>query len=224
MQYGATVDITTDIKSELIRAGVITDPASPKGVLLSKAARLFRTQGYERTTVRDIGREVGILPGSIFHHFRSKDEILRTVMRESILINLARMRQALEQESTLNGRLRALIGWELYATNGETGEAWTVLVREWRSLSSEGQSEILTLRQEYEELWLAVLTEAHSQGLVALDPAILRRLLAGALNWTSNWFRPGRGLSLDELGEEVLRLVLRDGSVASGVDASKEAP
>lgn len=224
MRYGATVDITTDIKSELIRAGVITDPASPKGVLLSKAAHLFRTQGYERTTVRDIGREVGILPGSIFHHFRSKDEILRTVMRESIMLNLTRMRQALEQAPTLGDRLRALIGWELYATNGETGEAWTVLIREWRSLSAEGQEEILELRREYEDLWLAVLTEAHDQGMIALDPAILRRLLAGALNWTSNWFRPDRGLSLDELGEEVLRLVLREEGGASGADKTSGAP
>lgn len=218
------MDITTDIKSELIRTGGITDPASPKGVLLSKAAHLFRTQGYERTTVRDIGREVGILPGSIFHHFRSKDEILRTVMRESIILNLTRMRQALEQAQSLDQRLRTLIGWELYATNGETGEAWTVLVREWRSLSAEGQEEILELRRQYEDLWLQVLNEAYEQGLILLKPTILRRLVAGALNWTSNWYQPGGSLSLEELGEEVLRLILREEGDASKVDKRKTAP
>jgi len=201
-------DITRDIKTDLIASGAITDPSSPKGVLLAKAAHLFGERGYERTTVRDIGRAVGILPGSIFHHFRSKDEILLTVMRESIVLNLTRMRAALERAETLDDRLRTLIGWELYATNGEeTGEAWTVLVHEWRSLSADGQKEILGLRDEYEQLWLKVLEEARAAGMFDIDPFILRRLLAGALNWTSHWYRHGRGLTLDELGEEVLRLL-----------------
>lgn len=202
-------DITEDIRARLIDRGEITDPDSARGVLLSKAAHLFRERGYERTTVRDIGREVGILPGSIFHHFSTKDEILKTVMRESIILNLSRMRAALEAADTVEDRLRALVGWELYATNGETGEAWAVLVYEWRSLSAEGQAEMLELRDEYEGLWLAVLREARAQGRISLDPALLRRLITGALNWSAHWYRPGGGLTLADLTEEVLRLVLR---------------
>lgn len=203
-----TLDITEDIKVRLIDRGEITDPDSPRGVLLNKAAHLFRERGYERTTVRDIGREVGILPGSIFHHFRTKDEILKTVMRESIILNLSRMRAALEAADTVEDRLRALIGWELYATHGETGEAWAVLVYEWRSLSAEGQAEMLQLREAYEGLWLDVLREAHDQGLIAMEPSLLRRLITGALNWSAHWYRPGGELTLADLTEEVLNLVL----------------
>ncbi len=199
-------DPETGIKNDLVARGLITDATSPKGMVLGKAAHLFRERGFERTTVRDLGREVGILPGSIFHHFHSKDEILRIVMRESIILNLARIRTRLAEAVTPIDRLRALIGAELWAINGETGEAWTVLVREWRSLSSEGQANILQLRDEYEDIWLAVLAEARDAGLVQSEPFIIRRLLAGALNWTVNWFRPGRGLSLADLTEEVLRL------------------
>ncbi len=199
-------DSETDIKSDLVARGLITDAASPKGMVLGKAAHLFRERGFERTTVRDLGRAVGILPGSIFHHFQSKDEILRIVMRESIILNLSRIRIRMAQATTPIDRLRALIASELWAINGETGEAWTVLVREWRSLSPGGQSNILQLRDEYEDIWLAVLAEAREAGLVQSDPFILRRLLAGALNWTMNWFRPGRGLSLEDLTEDVLQL------------------
>lgn len=217
------MSITEDIKNQLIATGTITDPLSPKGQLLGKAAHLFREHGFERTTVRDIGREVGILPGSIFHHFRSKDEILRTVMRESIILNLSRMRAALESAESLEDRLRALIGWELYATNGETGEAWAVLVYEWRSLSAEGQTEILQLRDEYEQLWLRVLREARDAGHMSMDPFLMRRLLAGALNWTSTWYRPDGPMSMEALCDEVLRLVLpyrSDGAPRGGVAAS----
>ena len=58
--------------------------ASPRGKMLSAAARLFRDQGFERTTVRDIARETGIQSGSLFHHFPSKEDILFAVMVEGI--------------------------------------------------------------------------------------------------------------------------------------------
>ena len=60
----------------MIASGQISDPASPRGRLLAAAAKLFRAKGYSRTTVRDLAAEVGILSGSIFHHFNNKDEIL----------------------------------------------------------------------------------------------------------------------------------------------------
>ncbi|WP_339799321.1 TetR/AcrR family transcriptional regulator [uncultured Marinobacter sp.] len=207
-QRSTPVEFSEEIRIDLIREGKITDPASPKGVVLNIAASLFRHKGYLQTTVRDIGRETGILPGSIFHHYRSKDEILRTVMQESIVLNLTRMKRALAESQTLDDQLRTLISVELYAMNGETGEAWSVLVDEWRNLSEEGKAEILKLREEYETLWRGVLEQAYEQRLVTLEPDILRKLMAGALHWTSTWFRADRGLTLDELTDRVLVLVL----------------
>lgn len=194
------------IRDDLVARGLLTAAASPKGQVISKAAHLFRERGFERTTVRDLARDVGILPGSIFHHFRTKDEILRVVMREGIILNLARIRARLPRCETPAERLRMLIAAELWAINGDTGEMWTVLVREWRSLSAEGQASVLELREEYEEIWLSVLGAAHADGVIGSDPFITRRLIAGALNWTVNWFRPDGALSLDELAEEVFRL------------------
>ena len=93
-ERAGTLEFSEEIRKELIESGKITDPKSPRGVVLNTAARLFRRKGYLQTTVRDIGRETGILPGSIFHHYRSKDEILRTVMEESIVLNLGRLKRA----------------------------------------------------------------------------------------------------------------------------------
>lgn len=195
-----------DIKAELVAQGRITDGDTPRGMVISKAAHLFRDRGFERTTVRDLAREVGILPGSIFHHFSTKDEILRVVMHDSIVLNLARIRTRLEDCTTPAACLRTLIASELWAINGDTGEAWTVLVREWRSLSAQGQNNILELRDEYESVWLSVLAEGREAGLIHTQPFIMRRMVAGALTWTVNWFRPEGSLSLDELAEEVFQM------------------
>lgn len=200
-----------DVMRELVESGQITDPESPRGKLLQTAAHLFRSKGYERTTVRDLASAVGIQSGSIFHHFKSKDEILRSVMEETILYNTALMKAALAEADSLRERVLALIRCELQSIMGGTGEAMAVLVYEWRSLSEEGQRYILELRDAYEQFWLEVLGEARAQGYVQGDPFILRRFLTGALSWTTTWFRPEGAMSLDQLCEEALALVLKDG-------------
>ena len=142
---------------ELVASGQVTDPDSARGKLLQMAAHLFRSKGYERTTVRDLAAAIGIQSGSIFHHFKSKEEILRSVMEETIVYNTALMRAALAEAQGTRERLLALIRCELQSIMGGTGEAMAVLVYEWRSLSEEGQAQVLALRDTYEQIWLAVL-------------------------------------------------------------------
>ncbi|MED5610717.1 MULTISPECIES: TetR/AcrR family transcriptional regulator [Pseudomonas] len=198
-----------EVMLELVANGQVTDPESARGKLLQTAAHLFRAKGYERTTVRDLAGAVGIQSGSIFHHFKSKDEILRSVMEETILYNTALMRAALADAEDLRERLLALIRCELQSIMGGTGEAMAVLVYEWRSLSPEGQAYILGLRDIYEQMWLDVLGEARAAGFCEGDPFILRRFLTGALSWTMTWFRQDGSMTLDDLAEQALLLVYK---------------
>src|SRR6202022_1955415 len=52
--------------------------------IVSAAAKVFRTKGYHAATVRDIAEEVGLLKGSLYHHFDSKEELLYLVVKEPI--------------------------------------------------------------------------------------------------------------------------------------------
>lgn len=198
------------VMRDLVDNGQLTDPESARGKLLQMAAHLFRNKGYERTTVRDLAGAVGIQSGSIFHHFKSKDEILRAVMEETILYNTALMRAALTEVSSVRERVLALIRCELQSIMGGSGEAMAVLVYEWRSLSEEGQARVLALRDIYEQLWLQVLAEAKDAGYIRGDVFITRRFLTGALSWTTTWFRADGSMSLDQLADEALILVLAD--------------
>ncbi|NWA00107.1 TetR/AcrR family transcriptional regulator [Pseudomonas gingeri] len=195
---------------DLVQEGQLTDPDSARGKLLQTAAHLFRNKGYERTTVRDLASAIGIQSGSIFHHFKSKDEILRAVMEETIHYNTALMRASLAEAASLRERVLALIRCELQSIMGGTGEAMAVLVYEWRSLSPEGQAKVLALRDVYEQIWLQVLGEARDAGYIKGDVFITRRFLTGALSWTTTWFRPQGSLTLEQLADEALMLVLKD--------------
>ena len=198
------------VMRELVDSGQLTDPDSARGKLLQVAAHLFRNKGYERTTVRDLAGAVGIQSGSIFHHFKSKDEILRAVMEETIRYNTALMRAALAEAGSVRERVLALIRCELQSIMGGTGEAIAVLVYEWRSLSADGQTQVRALRDLYEQVWLQVLGEARDAGLISGDVAITRRFLTGALSWTTTWFKPQGSLSLEQLADQALTLLLKE--------------
>lgn len=199
---------TAELSQRLIDQGAIVDPGSAKGRLLTSAARLFRTNGYERTTVRDLAKDIGIQSGSLFHHYPSKQEILRSVVEETILLNIEIMKLSISLNQGARDKLYGLILCELQSILVDNGAEMAVLVYEWRGLDEVNQAQILKLRDKYERLWLDVLGEAYDQQLIAIQPAMLRRLLTGTISWSINWFKPGGGLSLEVLAEMILSMAL----------------
>lgn len=188
---------------------MVTDPGSPKGALLAAATSLFRTQGYSRTTVRDLAKVVGIQSGSLFHHFKTKEDILEAVMAETIIVCTEQMRTALEGATTAREKIKSLLECEIHAILGETGLGLGVLVFEWDSLSDNNRARVLELRSIYEEIWLSAFEEAKSDGILVMEPAVLRRFLTGALSWIVNWYNPEGDLHIPELAELAMRMLVR---------------
>ncbi|HMI90636.1 MAG TPA: TetR/AcrR family transcriptional regulator [Polyangiales bacterium] len=178
---------------------------TPRGRLLRAAAHLFLEKGYERTTMRELAEAVGILSGSIFHHFDSKPAILEQVMAEVIELNTELLEHASESETAPRARLRALIHRELESIHGDTSEAMTLLVAEWRSLDAGAQKRILTLRDRYERIWLDAI-ELADRERVPMSPFLFRRLLGGAIAATSMWYAPSGSIDIDELADAILLL------------------
>lgn len=182
---------------------------SPKGRLLLGAAYLFHKQGYAKTTVRKLANFIGIQSGSLFHHFKSKDDILANVMHETIIYNHARMLDAIQKSDDAEQQLKHLIKAELISITGDTGSAMAVLVYEWFALSKQRQDELLKLRNDYEDIWFAVIEKLRDLGKIKHDAFIWRRLLGGAIAWTVTWYNPNGKMSLDELTEIVLEMALK---------------
>ena len=49
--------------------------------ILNTATQLFIQKGSEKTSMQDIAQTAGISKGAIYHHFKSKDEIVLAVLR-----------------------------------------------------------------------------------------------------------------------------------------------
>ena len=182
---------------------------TPRGRLLLGAAYLFHKQGYAKTTVRELAQFIGIQSGSLFHHFKTKDDILANVMEQTIIYNNACLQSAITTSNDPEQQLKELIKAELHAITGDTGAAMAVLVYEWFALSPENQKKLLKLRNEYEGIWLKVIQVLHDQGKIKHDPFIWRRLIGGSIAWTVTWYNPEGKLSLDGLADIVWDMTLK---------------
>ncbi|WP_246072737.1 TetR/AcrR family transcriptional regulator [Extensimonas perlucida] len=180
-----------------------TPAPTRKEEILSAAASLFRRQGFERTSVREIAQVLGMTSGSLFYHFASKEDLLVMIMEEGLRDITQAVRQAQAEHQRLPERLLAMVHQHLAALLGPRLDAMTVLLYEWRSLSPEAQQRILALRDAYEVLWTESLTEAAQLGLVDPDVALVRQTLLGALNWSAQWYRPGGRLGIHALAERM---------------------
>src|SRR5271155_6200992 len=74
--------------------------------IVSAAAKVFRTKGYHAATVRDIADEVGILKGSLYHHFDSKEDLLYLVVKEPIAQMFRTISEIAAADRTATEKLR----------------------------------------------------------------------------------------------------------------------
>ena len=81
-----------------------------------------------------------------------------------------------------------------------------ILIFEWRSLDEGSQQNILEMRKVYEDIWLEAIGALPHHSELGSSSFVLRKLLLGALSWTSSWFSPSGEMSVDELAETVHRL------------------
>ncbi len=191
--------VVIQVLSELPPIGGMDD--SPRGRVLRAAAFLFHKQGYARTTVRELAQVIGIQSGSLFHHFKSKDDILCAVMEEALIYNLKQMHDAIAKGQNAEERLKGLIQTELNSLHGNTSKAMAVLVYEWNAISNEQQKPLLEIRNEYEGLWLGVLDDLKKQGKIKHDTFIWRRLISGSTFGTALWYKSNGSLTLEGLTE-----------------------
>ncbi len=182
----------------------------PRDSILGTAARLFHEQGYQGTTVRDIASAVGIRPGSLFHHFASKEQLLVEMLREASIALCVGAEAAVAQVAAPDQRLAALVRYELNCLVGDrTRYQFAVLISEWRDVPRSVRPEIKMLGQRYFRVWQAVIDECASADLLRLDAFATLKVLHGVDRGATLWFRQQTRYTVAEFSALLTNLVLR---------------
>ncbi|MFZ4479745.1 MAG: TetR family transcriptional regulator [Rhodoferax sp.] len=189
------------------------DDGNRRQALLAAAARLFRVQGFDATSTRDIAAAVGMHSGSPFYHFKSKGDLLCAVMEEGMRRALDRQSDALQGAAAANTpalKLRRLIRVHFEILLGSGNDFVPVMLYEHRSLNACQRALLAALQADYEAAWTPVLEALHASGHLRAPVKWSRLLILGALNWSVQWFDRKKDASLDELTDAAMALFLKE--------------
>jgi AcrR family transcriptional regulator len=182
-----------------------------RAAILSCAARLFRTQGYAAVSLREIAKGVGMTTGSLYYHFASKEEIVSEILDQGhrrVLHEVQKGITALGPDADSRAILRTAILKHIECLLGEDSFP-SANIRIFGHVPAEVRRASLGVRHEYESYWIRLLRKCQERGEsdAALDPSVLANLLFGAMNWTIEWYKPGRH-RIEDVAESLTRLVI----------------
>ncbi|MDC8982015.1 TetR family transcriptional regulator KstR2 [Mycobacterium marinum] len=183
---------------------------SRRGELLGLAAVMFAERGLRATTVRDIADGAGILSGSLYHHFASKEEMVDELLREFLDWLFARYLEIVDGEPNPLERLKGLFLASFEAI--EHRHAQVVIYQdEAQRLSSQRRFSYLEDRnKEQRKMWVDVLNQGIEEGYFRpdLDVDLVYRFIRDT-TWVSvRWYKPGGALTAQQVGQKYLAIVL----------------
>jgi len=183
--------------------------------LVVLAGELFAQKGYRATTVREIADAAGILSGSLYHHFDSKESIGDEILSSFINEVLADYRGAVASAPSPRAAIEQIVR-STSRTLARHRAALAMLQNDWSYFAAQPRFAYLpSALREIERIWVTQLEAGKESGLFRadLDAGLTYRLLRDVL-WIPEQWRRTRGYSTDQVVDGFLR-ILFDG-IANG--------
>ena len=172
--------------------------------LLDVAARLFGTRGFDSVSIRDITKEVGMLPGSLYYHFSSKEELFLAVHEQGVTDIRNAVLSALEKASNSPWeRLQSACTAHLQALLGANGYSQVISPQFPKALPSALRATLIAQRDSYERVFGRLIEDLPISP--SINKRVLRLALLGSLNWTLTWYHP-KGDTPAEIAEQIFEI------------------
>jgi AcrR family transcriptional regulator len=180
--------------------------------ILDAAAEVFSEQGYA-ARLSDIAERAGMKAGSLYYHFDSREDLVGEVLRlgiegswDQVATGVGRLPSTATPLQRLEVAMRAhtlsIVGRSAYATAQAriVGSLPPDLARAHRKD-----------QRAYGDYWRDLFGAAQRAGQISgeIDLFVAQMLALGAMNWTSEWFRPSATMSPEDLADQVVLLFFR---------------
>lgn len=177
--------------------------------ILAIAADLFAARGFATTTVRDIADGAGILSGSLYHHFDSKESMVDEILRRFLDEVLASYRQTIAETDDPVDALRQLVHIAFDTLVTHRSEV-TVMMNEHTMLVQFPRFAFLRdASEETERLWVSVLQRGTRTGVFRadIDPRMMYRFMRDSI-WSVRWYRPNEEYRPEDIAPYYLEMLL----------------
>lgn len=187
-----------------------SQPPTRREELLELAAAMFAERGLRATTVRDIADSAGILSGSLYHHFASKEEMVDEVLRGFLDWLFTRYQEIVDTEPNPLERLKGLFMASFEAIEHRHAQVVIYQDEAKRLAGQERFSYVEERNKEQRKMWLELLNQGVEEGYFRpdIDVDLVYRFIRDT-TWVSvRWYQPGGPLTAEEVGRQYLSIVL----------------
>ena len=169
--------------------------------ILRTAARLFQQRGYDATSMSDVAAALKLSKGGLYHHFKSKDEILFHLMDHAMDITQEQVINQVRGIADPEERLRTVIRLHIGVVLRERDREITVMLHENHPLPPALRRRINARKKDYVHFVESMIAEVQkarpSKG--AVSPRAAAFALMGMINWIYQWYRPEGQLREEDL-------------------------
>lgn len=198
-----------------------------RGQVIAAATLLFKQNGFEATTLADIGEAVGMDRASLYYYFPSKHEILQEAVAGVTGRNLEMVKGLKSSQLTPPERIENLIHNALLSFHENYPQVFVYIQEDMTRIADREDpwaKTMLKQTHEFEDALLDLIRDGMDQGSFRpdLNPVLVAHAMWGMINWTHRWYRPGH-FEPAEIAKEFAAVFLRgierrpdDGAPAAG--------
>jgi AcrR family transcriptional regulator len=192
--------------------------------ILRHSARVFAEQGFEGASIRDISRATGASLSGLYYYFKSKQQLLYLIQKDTFTFIVERLQASLEHALEPQSRLRVLVRnhVEYFLTHPNEMK---VLSHEEEALEPPYRQEVDEIKRRYYALARDIFDGVAAEGLAeGLRPRVAVLSLFGMMNWVYKWHNPKVDPSAEELTDAIVGIFLHGiGKAASEENALSRA-
>jgi len=178
-----------------------------KAMIRAEAAKLFATRGYHATGIEDISQAVGLGRGALYHHIKSKEQLLFDISTLGLQDLLDVTSPIVESDAPAPDKFR-LMARALMRNIADNRFALTVCFREVDLMTPPFRERVVEHRLVYQRLWEAVLDEGVREGwFKPVDPIMVMGVL-GMHNYSYLWLRADGRLKPEDIADSFCDVLL----------------
>lgn len=170
-------------------AGVRSRPLKARTEeVYTKAAMLFKQNGYLNTSLASIGKELNIQKASLYYYIKDKETLLFNILNRTMDVMLENVGNIPIQDLGPEKKLHRIIHAHIINASKYLNE-FSVLLQDTKHLQPDLKRIVLSKRKQYEEIFMEIIEEGISKKIfVRHDQKMLVFLILGSCNWLYQWF------------------------------------
>jgi AcrR family transcriptional regulator len=179
-----------------------------KEQIIDAAALLFKQKGYASTTMRDLATELGIEAASIYHHIKSKEELLESICFDMANRFISNAKEVNDIYFNAEEKLRLAIKLHVETITKNQNQS-AVFLSEWRNLSEPKLTLFKQLRQQYENQFTIILTDGENEDIFdQVDKKFAVLSILSTINFVNEWYKPDGKMNAAEIAEKLSNFIM----------------